>query len=651
MFGLKKKTSANSNIFGLQQNQHANWRLPGQANKTLEDLIGEDTRQENIGGRRFLGLTIAPGRFQAAGIIGLCVFFLLFARAAHLQILQGDYYQDLSVNNRIRTTTIVPNRGKITDRHGVSLAENVPSFVLNMTIADLPKDKPERDSVIAKIVDLAGLQPADVDLLITQYAKTSNEPVSVKKGISYETAMRLAIETADLPGFTLETDRLRLYNSSASSLSHILGYVGKISPEELTEFADQSYRLVDEIGKTGLERSAEEYLRGRPGKYEVEVDALGRELSVIAREEPVPGANLILSLDVNLQRMIEEELYGIFNQTQTSRASVVVMDPQSGGLRALVSLPSFDSNSFATGIDSETYQNLLANPDKPLFSRSISGEYPSGSIFKPFVAYAALAEGIITEKTSFLSTGGIAIGPWFFPDWRAGGHGITDVRKALADSVNTFFYIVGGGYQNVTGLGVKRITDYARTFGFGAITGIILPSEADGFLPSKEWKEEVKGERWYVGDTYNLSIGQGDLLVTPLQMAAAMAVIANGGHKVAPRLIEAVDGQVDARDLLRVVASDEEFDPYLIKVVQEGMRRGVTLGSSRYLSLLDMNVAGKTGTAQNIGDRPTHAWWVGFGPYEDPEIVVVILIEEGGEGSEVAVPLAYKIFDWWDNNR
>lgn len=648
---IRLKKIEKSSLFGVQQNGKNTIKLSDQHKRTLEDLLGDDSCQEKITGRRFLGSTIANGRFKAAGIFFLCIFFLLLARTAQLQILQGEYYQKQAVKNRVRTTILVPTRGTITDRHGVVLVDNVPSFVLNMKISDIPVAEDERNRVIKKIMDLIGWQRADIDLLITEHANSPNDPVPVKKGISYETAMRLAIETANLPGFSLETTRLRLYNTSAGSLSHILGYVGKINSDELNKYVDQNYRLVDDIGKTGIEQSAEVYLRGIPGKYEVEVDALGRELSVIAREEPVSGANLILSLDVDLQRYIEQEVHAIFNQTGTARACVVVMDPQSGGIRALVSLPSFDSNSFATGIDFETYQSLIDNPNNPLFARAISGEYPSGSTFKPFVAYAALAEGVVTENSSFLSTGGISVGPWFFPDWRSGGHGLTDVRKAIADSVNTYFYIVGGGYQNVTGLGVKRITDYARKFGFGAPTGLQLPAEADGFLPSKEWKEQVKNERWYVGDTYNLSIGQGDLLVTPLQITAATSIIANGGKKIAPRLIEAIDGEVDARELLKVQEADEEFDADIIKVIQEGMRRGVTRGSSQYLSLLSMDVAGKTGTAQNIGDRPTHAWWIGYGPYQDPEIVVTILIEEGGEGSEVAVPLAYKIFDWWNNNR
>jgi penicillin-binding protein 2 len=454
------------------------------------------------------------------------------------------------------------------------------------------------------------------------------------------------VQIAALPGFSLSTFEQRIYDPSASSLSHLLGYVGGISAAELAEPALADYRLVDQVGKAGLERGAESLLRGQNGKVQIEVDALGQELAIVNRTEPTPGANLTLSIDLGLQQFIQRRLEEVLRANQRSRAAVVAIDPRTGGVRALVSLPAYDSNQFATGIDAAAYAKLIADPDKPLFDRAIAGQFPAGSTFKPFVAYAALKEGVVTETTAFLSVGGIRVGPWFFPDWRAGGHGLTDVRKALADSVNTYFYIVGGGYEQTTGLGVERITAYARKFGFGETTGLPLPGEASGFLPSKQWKEETKGERWYVGDTYNLSIGQGDLLVTPIQMAAAAAALANGGTKVTPRLIEAVDGSA-ATDILETTAETESLDPYVVQVVREGMRQAVTRGSARLLSGLGFPVAGKTGTAQNIGDRPTHAWFIGFAPYQNPTLAVAILIEEGGEGSSVAVPLAYDIFNWW----
>jgi penicillin-binding protein 2 len=282
-----------------------------------------------------------------------------------------------------------------------------------------------------------------------------------------------------------------------------------------------------------------------------------------------------------------------------------------------------------------------------MFPRAVAGEYPSGSTFKPFVAYAALSEGLVDAHSSFVSTGGVRIGQWFFPDWKAGGHGVTDVRKAIAESVNTYFYIIGGGYNDFTGLGVKRIREYAEKFGFGSKMGVDLPSEAPGFLPSKDWKQEAKGERWYVGDTYNLAIGQGDVLVSPLQMATATAKVANGGKDITPRVVEEIDGEPTAPPS---VPDIEDLDERAMQIVREGMRRTVTVGSARYLQTVPTPVAGKTGTAQTPGDKPTHAWFTGFGPYEDPNITLAVLVENGGGGSEVAVPLARDIFNWWFEN-
>ena len=333
----------------------------------------------------------------------------------------------------------------------------------------------------------------------------------------------------------------------------------------------------------------------------------------------------------------------MLKRTGVDKASVVALDPRDGAVRALISWPSYDANAFVQGIGAEAYKALAEDPAHPLFPRAVSGEFPAGSTFKPFVSYAALNEGVVNEHTSFLSTGGLSVGPWFFPDWKAGGHG---VRKAIAESVNTFFYIVGGGYDATTGLGVERITDYARRFGFGQKTGIDLPGEADGFLPSKEWKEKAKGERWFVGDTYHLAIGQGDLLATPLQLAAAGAVIANGGHRVTPHVVEKVDGTP-----AQVPMPDGTFETANVTVVRQGMRQAVTSGSARFLNDLKFPVAGKTGTAQPGGDVKTHAWFLGFGPYQDPTLTIVVLLENGGEGSSFAVPIAKDLFAWWFAHR
>jgi len=609
----------------------------------LDEGIGGDFGASSEG-RQFLGSTI-PARRYWVGAIGftLAVSFLV-ARAAQLQIVRGEHYASLAESNRVRSYTVVPPRGIVYDRFGTPLVQNVPAFVFSLTYANLPKDTEEQNSVIDRAADLVGIPRAEIDLLLSDARKSPYDAFPVRKGIPYEAAMRLAIEEARVPGFALNTSTIRAYPTGALTLSHVLGYVGKISQEEFE--ASEGYRAVDEIGKSGLERTQESDLRGTPGKLSVEVDARGRELSVDGKTDPVPGQNLTLTIDLPLQKFVETRLSEVLQKLNLTKGSVVAIDPRSGAVRALVSLPTFDGNAFSNGIDPETYKRLIEDEDLPLYSRAVSGEYPPGSTLKPFVAYAALAEGLVNEHTSFVSTGGVRVGEWYFPDWKSGGHGITDVRKALAWSVNTYFYVVGGGFAEQTGLGVERITKNAALFGFGSKTGIALPAEADGFLPSKEWKMEAKGERWYVGDTYHLSIGQGDMLATPLQVAVAAAAIGNGGRRFVPHLVEKVGDEAVAPEPVDVTLNAED-----VQIIREGMRGAVTYGSARFLNSLALPVAGKTGTAQASGDKPTHAWFEGFGPYDDPTLAVVVLVENGGEGSSVAVPIAKDIFEWWFANR
>ncbi len=324
------------------------------------------------------------------------------------------------------------------------------------------------------------------------------------------------------------------------------------------------------------------------------------------------------------------------------------MDPRDGSILALVSLPAYDDNLFSGTVSSTEYQKLVQDPDHPLLPRAWAGVYPSGSTVKPTIAVAALSEGIITPQTTVNSVGGLRIGSTFFPDWKAGGHGITNVRKAIALSVNTFFYYVGGGYESFIGLGVDRLTSWMRKFGLGRQSGIDVPGEASGFVPSKEWKEKTKGERWYTGDTYNLSIGQGDLLVTPVQVALWTAEVANGGWRVIPHFGWYEGAQADGTLLATSThVGDQIAAPDVMKTVELGMRDTVTYGSGRALVNFPVAVAGKTGTAQWRNDKPNHAWFTAYAPFDDPQIVVTVLLEEGGEGSSVAVPVAQKVLQAW----
>ena len=615
-------------------------------------------------GKETIGRTFDYAKISL--ILYILSFFMLmiFARVAWLQIVKGDYYYSMAEGNRIRTQRIEAKRGIIYDRNMRALSSNTANFLLYFTPADLPKDEVKVDEIVGEVSRILGdLAEDDIKEIlkkVTGGTLEAYQPLFIADDIEYEKAMLLYLKSDEWPGVVLTNKSRREYDlfcgdgrdakSCVSTLSHILGYTGKISPEELEKFGGE-YLQIDYIGKMGIEYFWEPDLRGVNGEKQIEVDAMGKEKKIINEEKGEDGHNLVLSIDVVLQKKLEEAVAAHLDELKANRGSAVAMDPSNGEILALVSLPAYNNNAFARGITAEEYGKLIDNPDKPMFNRSVSGEYPSGSTIKPVIAAAALEEGIINENTTFLSAGGMSIGQWFFPDWKAGGHGRTSVRKAIAESVNTFFYYIGGGYRDFRGLGVDRIVEYGKLFGLGTQTGVDLPGEASGFLPTKQWKREVRGERWYIGDTYHLAIGQGDILVTPLQVAAFTSVFANGGKLYRPHLVKEVLSSDDSliMDMDITPVRENFIKDYNIRIVREGMRQAVTKGSARGLSALPVSAAGKTGTAQWSSKRSPHAWFTGFAPYENPEIVITVLVEEGGEGSSVAVPIAKEVLEWYFN--
>ncbi|PIR04131.1 MAG: penicillin-binding protein 2 [Candidatus Magasanikbacteria bacterium CG11_big_fil_rev_8_21_14_0_20_39_34] len=588
------------------------------------------------------------------------VFSLLLIRLFYLQIVHGEDMRVLAEGNRQRTLPIQAERGLIFDRNGVQLTENIPSFALVILPQDLPQNKEEKKLVLKKLSKISGISYEDIDATIQEYSLYSYESIVILDDMDYEEALKVRIASAELPGVQVQSGSKRFYTyptSSAHSLAHILGYEGKISQKELSGDADHTglhevgYLPSDLIGKTGVEQEYENLLRGMYGKKVIEIDATGHERLSLSETPPQPGQHIQLSIDLNMQNALERIIQEHMQIERKTKASGIVMDPSSGQILAMVSLPSYDNNDFSGGISQEKYQGYISNPDNPLFNRSISGTYPSGSVIKTVIGASALQEGIITPNTTFLSTGGIQVNKWFFPDWKAGGHGRVNLRLALANSVNTFFYIIGGGYSDFVGLGVEKIASYLSQFGFSKKTGIDLPSEATGFLPSKEWKEEKKGEVWYIGDTYNLSIGQGDLLVTPLQICNATASIVNGGKLFQPTIFSSLISPTTSEAILPHTPTFEKVPVSVANLnhVKLGMRDCVLLGSCRRLSTLPFSVGAKTGTAQWNNTKENHAWFTSFAPYDSPKIVVTILIEEGGEGSQIAAPIAYDFYAWWWN--
>lgn len=605
-----------------------------------------DAQQERP---QYLGVAISRRRLRVLLIALLCAFGVLTARAAQLQVFSGEEHRTRAERNRIRVLPTPAVRGVFFDRAGTPLVSNVPSFTLTVTAADLPEDPAERARVLRDAARLARTEAADMEAAVAEARRTPYVPVAVENDVAYDDAVRLSVVAERLPGIGVAVDTVRQYAGAPdlASLGHLFGYVGKITEDAYAAALPGTYLLNDRIGRSGIEAAFEPLLRGRFGTRQVEVDALGREQRTVAERPPEDGASIRLTLDAAAQERLERALTAAARRTGSTRAAAVALDPRDGGVIALVSLPGYDHNLFSGGVSSSTYRALNEDPDRPLFARAISGLYPSGSTIKPLVAAAALEAGVITAQTAVLSSGGIRYGAWFFPDWKAGGHGRTDVRKAIAESVNTFFYMIGGGTETFPGLGIDRLSVWLKRFGLGSATGIELPGEAAGLVPTPEWKERVKKEAWVIGDTYHAAIGQGDVLVTPLQMAVVTQAFANGGTIYAPHLLAAVRG-ADGETLDRPATLADGFvSDRTLEVIREGMRQTVTAGSAPSLQQVPVAVAGKTGTAQGRADRPTHAWFTGFAPYDRPEIVIAVLVEEGGEGSSTAVPVAREFLAWY----
>lgn len=603
--------------------------------------------EEHISSGQAVGrLSSERVRIRFGVIFLLVTLAMVTARVAYLQVIRGDTYRVASERNRTRLETLRAPRGIIFDRNQNPLLMNVPNFTLIATPADLPRSVDERQSIVVELAAvLKNLNLSTLSDTLVNAPTTSLEPLILAEHLSHDDAIRASTVIARLPGISVETVSTRSY-IDAQAAAHVIGYLGKPTQSELD--GDSTLSTISEIGRMGVEQSYDQLLRGTDGVREVERDHLNKELQVLRSRNPIPGNNLVLSIDQGLQDTLFSSLQRTVDDLRVPGGAAVAIDPRSGEIRALVSYPSFNPNLFTTGGSKTEFESIFSNPNHPLFFRAVSGSYPSGSTIKPVVASAGLAEKTITERTIVQSTGGIRIGASSFPDWKAGGHGSTDVRKALAESVNTFFYTVGGGYGDIRGLGVDRLVEYFSLFGLGEKLGIDLPNESNGFLPTKSWRDKPTSPRWYLGDTYHLAIGQGYIDVTPLQVASFTATIANGGTLYRPHVLSKIlnpDGSTlstIAPDALRSTVSSN-----VLAIIRSGMRQAVTSGSARALADLPVPAAAKTGTAQfGEGDR-THAWLTSFAPFDRPEIVIAVVIEQGGEGHAEALPVAKDGLRWY----
>ncbi len=599
-----------------------------------------------------LGLSEKKLEVPLKDVVAHSLFFIflllasvLFAKIFYFQVLLGKQLQIQSENNKGSVALIRPARGIVYDRNGKKL-------VYNSAAADLLCDKrklPENPYLALKQLEgIASALKANPIEIENKFDFSQDPQVLVSENLSQEALLVLETKINDLPACSIESNIIRDY-PLAEILSPVLGYTGRINSDELGNM--RGYAVNDLIGKTGLEKSYESYLRGTPG-----VAKSNKNSNEKAETEPVSGENLVLNLDLGLQTALYNSLEKSLKNVGAKKGAAVVMDPRTGAVLSMVSFPSYDNNLFAKGISVSDYQNLTSDPNQPMFNRAVAAKYPTGSTIKPFEASGALQEKIISPDKLINDPGYILVHSQYDYNvtYRYGGvtpHGLVDMRKALAVSSNIYFYTIGGGYENQQGLGPTRIKKYLSLFGWGQKTGIDLPGEVSGFIPTPEWKKQTKKQPWWDGDTYNLAIGQSDLMVTPLQVANAYSVIANGGILYKPQLVSKIidNNKSIIKEFKPEIIRQGFIDLENLQVIREGMRDGVTkpYGLSAMLNDLPVSVAAKTGTAETGVANQFNVWSAAFAPYENPEIVIVVTVENVKGFGAVTLPVAHDVLQYY----
>ena len=663
----------------------------------------------------------ARWRYWALYAIIAIVMLVYISRLFSLQIINGPEYVSLADENRRSNINIPTQRGLITDRNGSVLAKNVPSYNVVITPAYLPLDEGAIQGVfreLSSLIDLPVSQgelneetvrlftPCETDLGITQIVFIADslapyDPVRVKCNVDQTTAMVIQERSADLPGVGIEVEAVRDYPTGELT-AEIIGFLGPVPAAYEEYYTDLGFVAGrDKVGYAGIESWMQEELGGKNGLRTVEVDGAGqiiRDLEIPV--DPVPGYNVELTIDTRLQAAaksaVKTELAGWnawIGEDRMTKAAVIAMNPKTGEILALVSYPTFENNRMARQIPADYYQQLVTDPNKPLFNYAISGEFPPGSVYKMASALGILNEGVVTPEQQIEDKGKITIlqkysvndpgTPRDYVCWDDAGHGMVDYLHGVAWSCDVYWYKVGGGYETEVpeGLGIWRMNEYAAAIGYGEPTGIELPGEASGLLPDPNWKRITLAENWSTGDTYIATMGQGFVLSTPLQVLVSAATIANDGIHMKPTLIKQVtdnEGNVIlpftptvvadiTKDKVITVYDENSYateekisvEPWVIELAQEGMRMVTLPGGTAddVFASMEIPAAGKTGTAEfcddmanekNLcrpGNWPAHAWYMGYAPYDDPEIAVVAFVYYGGEGATVAAPLVRKVMD------
>jgi penicillin-binding protein 2 len=574
----------------------------------------------------------------------LAVFAVLLLRLIYLQVIRGEEYRLLSLNNRIRLQSIDPPRGLISDRNDYVLVENRPSFDVSVTL----KDAGEVEETIKKVSKHLMVPSEELMLKLTASKGVSAyKPILLKKDIGRNALATIEAHKHDLPGIAVNV-KLRRHYLNVQDAAHLIGYLSEISPGELAAKLYPGRRRGDFIGKYGAEKAYENYLRGTRGGRQVEVNANGQVVRVLKTVNAKPGQNVYLTIDHALQKKAESLLRGV-------AGAAVAMDPGSGRILALASSPSFDQNFFASGMSHEQWDSLISNPFRPMENKAIQGEYPPGSTYKIITALAGLEEGVIDEDTEVSCPGYYRFGNRTFRCWKRGGHGRVKILKAITESCDVYFYKVGEL------LGVDRLAWYAKASGLGSPTGINLDKEAKGLIPTAAWKKRRTGVPWQKGETLSIAIGQGFNLATPLQMVGLTAAIANGGTRYRPMILEAIkspDGRIIHQSQPEVIGK-VPISERTLELVRTGLWAVVNSdhGTARGSRLADIEISGKTGTSQVIGRKKDdtrsenempahlrpHAWFVAYAPSNAPIIAVAVLVEHGEHGSGAAAPVAREL--------
>ena len=579
-------------------------------------------------------------------LAGFIIFFtvVILVRLWYLQAVKGDYYHEQAESNRIRPVKLRPPRGIIYDRHGRPIVENVLTFDISL----VPEDATDLDATIDKLASAIKLSPAAIHAALDDAApiRTKYEPVKILEEAPWDDVALIEAHQEDIPGAIIEPEHRRHYPYDGLA-SHQLGYIGKVSPSQRKK--DQDIGLL--TGQGGLEKVYDKYLRGIAGRRMIQVNAAGRKVKDLGIEEPKPGTDVYLTIDLNVQKAAEDAL-------GSRSGAVVAMDPNSGEILALASHPNYDPNLFPRGIAPKDWVRLMNDPSHPLYNRAIQSVYPPGSTFKIIVSLAGLESGIIKLDDKVTCRGSIKSGRHSFRCWKKDGHGAISFHDALVQSCDVYFYTMGER------IGWDRIAQYANELGYGSLTGILLPDEKPGLIPTTEWKRKRTKEPWYVGDTYINTIGQGFVLVSPIQACQMISAIANGGIFYRPNLLKQTRNRETGE--IKMIAPERKnriaLDPAALEEVRKALTGvvnepgGTAHGAQNPYAI----VAGKTGTAQVIAQKVAgrklaenisdHAWFIAYAPADNPKIAVAVLVEHGGHGGAAAAPVARQVIEEYMKN-